>query len=229
VVTTIGAAHLETLRTLEGVVSEKSALVRAVPPSGLVILGDDHEYVSKLEQAAQARVVRVTGKGVDLSKNITRAVCRHMGIPEQITSAVLSDFKSLDARLCRLELPGMTIIDDTYNANPLSMKLGLDTLAAAAKPGRRRLAILGGMAELGEESARHHEEVGAYARSRADVLIGVGNLSREYHPDHWFDTSEACADQIQTLLREGDCLLVKGSASVRMGQIVKKLGTLGPS
>ena len=57
----------------------------------------------------------------------------------------------------------------------------------------------------------------------ADVLIGVGTLSKHYSPDYWYETSDACADRMETLVREGDCVLVKGSASARMGQIVKKL------
>ena len=63
VVTTVGPAHLEHLKTMEGVVREKSAVIRAVPPSGLVILGQDHSYVSNLEQATQAPVMKVTGWG----------------------------------------------------------------------------------------------------------------------------------------------------------------------
>lgn len=223
VVTRIGAAHLELMKTLDGVVQEKSALVRAVSPSGLVILGQGHDYVSQLEQVARAPVVKVTGQGVELSQNITRAVCRHMGVPDAVVSSGLKDFKSPEGRLNRLELAGMVVIDDTYNANPLSMKLGLDTLASMAGQGQRRLAILGGMAEMGEESRRYHEELGDYARSRADLLIGVGELSRHYSPDHWFDSSDACADGIEKLLRCDDCVLVKGSASARMSRVVTKL------
>ena len=123
----------------------------------------------------------------------------------------------------RLELAGMVVIDDTYNANPLSMKLGLDTLSSMAGQGERRLAILGGMAEMGEECRFYHEELGAYARNRTDVLIGVGELARLYSPDHWFDNSDACADGIEQLLRFDDHVLVKGSASARMSRVVTKL------
>ena len=223
VVTRIGAAHLEIMKTVEALVQEKGALVRAVPPSGLVILGQDHDYVSQLEQMTRAPVIKVSGQGIDLSRNITRAVCRHMGIPDDVVNLALSEFKPPQGRLNRLEFVGVTVIDDSYNANPLSMKLGLDTLVQTARSGQRRMAILGGMGELGDEAPRYHEEVGAYARSRADVLVGVGDLSKHYDPDHWFDNSDACADGIESLLRFDDCLLVKGSASTRMWQVVNKL------
>ncbi len=223
VVTRIGAAHLELMKTLDGVVQEKSALVRAVSPSGLVVLGQGHDYVSQFEQMSRAPVVKVGGQGVELSQNIARAVCHHLGIPESVVSSGLKDFKSPEGRLNRVELGGMVVIDDTYNANPLSMKLGLDTLASTVGQGQRRVAILGGMSEMGEDSSRYHEDLGIYARSRADLLIGVGELSRHYSPDHWFESSDACVDGIEKLLRSDDCVLVKGSASARMSRVVTKL------
>jgi UDP-N-acetylmuramoyl-tripeptide--D-alanyl-D-alanine ligase len=226
IVTTIGPAHLERLKTLEGVVWEKSALVRAVPPSGLVILGQDHSYVSHLEREAQAPVVKVSGRGTALSQGITRAVCQHLGIPEGVISIALKDFEPPKGRLNSLKLAGLTVLDDSYNANPLSMQFGLDTLAETAEPGHRRIAILGFMAELGDESVKYHEEVGAYARSRADIVLGVGELAKHYYPDYWFDSSDACADQLEELLRADDCLLVKGSYSAHMDRIVKRLRAL---
>lgn len=223
VVTRIGAAHLEMMKTLDGVVKEKSMLVRAVPPTGLVILGQGHEYVSHFQQAARAPVVKVSGQGVELSQNVAREICHHMGVSEDVVSSALKEFKSPKGRLNRLEFAGMTVIDDSYNANPMSMELGLDTLAETAKPPHRRLAVLGFMAELGADGPRYHEDVGVYARSRADILIGVGELSKLYKPDHWFDSSESCADAIENLLRFDDCVLVKGSHSARMELVVKRL------
>ncbi|MFT3960010.1 Mur ligase family protein [Propionivibrio sp.] len=223
VVTRIGAAHLQKLKTIDGVIEEKGALVRAVPPSGLVVLGQDHEYVARFEQMARAPVVKVPGQGVELSQNIARAICRYMGIPDEVVASALKDFKNPKGRLNRLQVGDILIIDDTYNANPLSMKLGLDTLAREAGQGTRKLAVLGGMSELGENDASFHEEIAAYARSRSDLLVGVGDLARRYNPDIWFETSEACADQIAKLVHPGDCVFVKGSASTRMSRVVERL------
>jgi len=103
------------------------------------------------------------------------------------------------------------------------MKLGLDTLAKESGPGTRKLAVLGGMSELGENGLSFHEDIAAYARSRSDVLVGVGELARHYDPDIWFESSDACAEQIGNLARPGDCILVKGSASARMSKVVQKL------
>ena len=223
VVTTIGPAHLEGLKTLEGVVEEKSTLVRAVPPSGLVIIGQDHSYVSELEREAKAPVIKVPGRGTELSQNITRAVCQYLRVPEEVMASALKTFTGPKSRLNRLTFSDLTVIDDSYNANPLSMKFGLDTLADTAEPGQRRLAILGFMAELGEHARGYHEEIGAYARSRADVVMGIGDLAKHYKAYHWFETSDACAEQIELFIRPGDCVYVKGSYSARMGTIVKKI------
>ena len=224
VVTTIGAAHLENLRTLSGVAQEKGALVRAVSPSGLVILGTDHDYVELLEQMARAQVVKVSGRGVELSRQITMAICRHLGLPDDSVELALLDFRSPAGRLNRIEFPNMTVIDDTYNANPLSTKLGLDTLAQIAESGHRRVAILGTMAELGEQAALLHAEIGHYARERCDLLIGIGIMAKNFHPDLWFETSDDCAAEIEELIKTGDYILVKGSASTKMSQVVKRIG-----
>jgi len=103
------------------------------------------------------------------------------------------------------------------------MKLGLDTLAGSVRPGQRRVAVLGGMGELGDESPKYHQEIGDYARSRCDVLIGISELAKHYTPDHWFADSDACAGAIDSLLRSGDCIFLKGSSSVRMIKVVSKL------
>lgn len=223
VVTRIGAAHLEKLRTIEGVVREKGALVRAVPPSGLVVLGREHDYVRDLEQMSRAPVVVVPGNGIELSQNVARAICDYLRIPAEACEAALKSFARPAGRLNRIDLPALTIIDDTYNANPMSMQLALDTLAESERLQRRRVAVLGPMSELGDDASRYHVELGTYARERADLLIGVGAPSRDYAADHWFATSEACVAAIECMVETGDVVLVKGSASARMPMIVDRL------
>jgi UDP-N-acetylmuramoyl-tripeptide--D-alanyl-D-alanine ligase len=223
VVTTIGPAHLDRLKTVQGVVHEKSAIVLAVPPSGLVVLGADHDYVADLEAQAKGPVVKLPGRGADLARNIAQAVALHLGIPKQAIEAALAEVRPAKGRLNELHLGGMTVIDDSYNANPLSMRLGLDRLAELAQPGQRRIALLGSMAELGDEASQYHQQIGAYAREKADVVIGVGKFARDYGPDHWFPDSDECARQLHGLVRADDCVLVKGSASVRMNITIEPL------
>lgn len=223
VVTSIGPAHLRGLGSLAGVAQEKGTLVRGAPPDGLVVLGDGHDFVDDLERQSRAPVTRVTGRGLDLSKNVARVVCRHLGVPDAVIEEALRDLQPAKGRLNLLEAGGLTIIDDSYNANPLSMRLGLDTLAAITPAGGRRVAVLGTMGELGEASASYHRDIGAHARRCADLLVGVGEMGRSYDPDRFFPDSDACADAIGGLVTPGDCVLVKGSASVGMRKVVQRL------
>jgi len=208
VVTTIGAAHLERFKTLEGVANEKMALVKAVPPSGLVVLGSGHDFVNQLERASNAPVVKVNGRGAEFAENAARAICGYLRIPDAVVEYGLREFKPPKGRLNVLKLGNMTLIDDSYNANPASMRYGLDTLAKSEAKGGRKVAVLGYMAELGENAPQYHEEIGAYARGHADYVIGVGELAKYYDADIWFDSSEACAEQIESVLRQNDCVLV---------------------
>jgi UDP-N-acetylmuramoyl-tripeptide--D-alanyl-D-alanine ligase len=141
-------------------------------------------------------------------------VAQHLGIPEQTIEAALAEVRPAKGRLNELRLGPMTVVDDSYNANPLSMRLGLDRLAELARPGQRRVAILGSMAELGDEAGHYHRQ------------IGLGELAREYRPDHWFADSDECARQVPALVRSADCVLVKGSASVRMNLVMDPLRTV---
>ena len=223
VVTTIGPAHLERLKTLQGVVHEKSAIVSAVSPSGLIVLGSDHDYVADLEAQAKGQVVKLPGRGADLARSIAQVVGLHLGVPKQGIEDALAEVRPVQGRLDVLRLCGMTVIDDSHNANPLSMRLGLDRLAEIAQPGQRRIAFLGSMGELGDETRQYHQQIGAYAQQKADVVIGVGELARHYGPNHWFPDSGECARQVHGLVRAGDCVLVKGSAAVRMHVIIEPL------
>lgn len=223
VVTTIGPAHLERFKTVEGVAKEKMVLVKAVPPNGLVVLGTGHAFVDSFREAASSPVVLVSGQGVALAENATRVVCRHLRIPEDFIDNGIRAFQPPKGRLNILQFGQTTVIDDSYNANPLSMKLGLDMLTKTASPTDRKVAILGFMAELGTHSPEYHREIGRYAHSRVDLLIGIGILAKHYDPDQWFATSEACAEQIESLLGPKDCILIKGSGSAGTRRVVEKL------
>lgn len=223
VVTTIGPAHLERFQTVEGVAKEKIDLVKAVPPTGLVILGTEHDFVIPFSEAARSPVVLVSGRGLELTENATRAVCRHLRIPEDLIDNGIRAFQPPKGRLNILQCGQTTVIDDSYNANPLSMKFGLDMLTKTASPTDRKVAILGFMAELGNHSPKYHREIGLYARKHADILIGIGELARHYEPDQWFPTSEDCAEHIESLLGPKDCILIKGSGSAGTRRVVEQL------
>jgi UDP-N-acetylmuramoyl-tripeptide--D-alanyl-D-alanine ligase len=124
-------------------------------------------------------------------------------------------------------LPGDgVLINDCYNANPLSMNAALEHLVERAG-GRRKVAVLGDMAELGPGAPSYHREVGAAAsRAGVDVILAVGPLARAYLdgargvPDtRWAPTVEQGLATLRRLLQPGDCVLVKGSRAMGLEAI----------
>ena len=123
---------------------------------------------------------------------------------------------------------GATVINDCYNANPLSMRAALDDLATHETSGRR-LAVLGDMLELGPAEREHHRDVGAYAATAGvDVLVAVG--PRAAHMLEAFDgesyavgTAQEAAALTREVLAPGDLLLVKGSRGVGLEVVAETL------
>ena len=113
----------------------------------------------------------------------------------------------------RLELgDGIVLVNDCYNANPVSMRAALDHLSTLGAA--RKIAVLGEMAELGAEAAAYHREVGEHARAvGVDLLIGVGEPARDYGPDELVGAPEEAAELLAAQLGDGDAVLVKGSRS----------------
>jgi UDP-N-acetylmuramoyl-tripeptide--D-alanyl-D-alanine ligase len=109
---------------------------------------------------------------------------------------------------------GVLLVNDCYNANPISMRAALDHLASLPARGRH-LAVLGGMAELGPEAPAFHREVGAHARELGlGPILGVGELARDYVPDEWVPDAEAAVPRADSMLEAGDAVLVKGSRAI---------------
>ena len=121
----------------------------------------------------------------------------------------------------RLELAnGVIVINDCYNANPMSMRAALDELARA--PGRR-VAVLGDMLELGPDERRFHEEIGAYAADHADVIVTVGPLAAAMDGDYAVAGAAEAAALVEELLEPGDTVLVKGSRGVGLEAVAEAL------
>jgi UDP-N-acetylmuramyl pentapeptide synthase len=135
------------------------------------------------------------------------------------------------ARLQIREIGGIQIIDDSYNANPDSMKAALRTLMELDSDGRR-IAVLGEMGELGAESERGHREVGeAAAQMRIDELIAVGSTGATIaraaeqaglKKSVAVGTHLEAAELLEKNAASGDLVLIKGSRSARMEQVLEE-------
>jgi UDP-N-acetylmuramoyl-tripeptide--D-alanyl-D-alanine ligase len=120
------------------------------------------------------------------------------------------------------------VIDDCYNANPMSMRAALDDLAIT--PASRRVAVLGDMLELGPSAPRFHAEIGAHAKAvGVDVLVAVGPLAAAIGDGFAGETHRAAdareaAELAAELVRPGDVVLVKASRGVGLELVCAELG-----
>jgi UDP-N-acetylmuramoyl-tripeptide--D-alanyl-D-alanine ligase len=123
----------------------------------------------------------------------------------------------------RLELgDGIVLVNDCYNANPVSMRAALSHLSSLGAG--RRIAVLGEMAELGPGAEGYHREIGANARSEGvDLLVGVGEAARGYDPDELVGDPEEAAELLAAQLEPGDAILVKGSRSAGLEAVAEAL------
>jgi UDP-N-acetylmuramyl pentapeptide synthase len=278
VVTTIAAAHLEGVGSIEGVQKAKGELVEAIPPGGLVILNADDALVLGLADRAQARVVTfgqsatadvriravsatATGVGFTLAADGTTvgvrlplpgrhnawnaaaavAVGLALGVTLEEAALALGQAAPAKGRLVWREAGAVHLLDDTYNANPTSLRAALDVLRSAGVEDRtagrtpRLWAVLGDMRELGLSSEAAHRDAGLWVaalpvaglatagpgmRVAAEVARAAGC------PDvASFDAPEAAAAHVAARLAPGDRVLVKGSRGMRMERALESLVT----
>ena len=161
--------------------------------------------------------------------NLTNALCAiaigtSLGVEPAEMAPLTSRIQFSRLRGERVELQReILLLNDCYNANPISMRAAIEHLASVPAR-RRRVGILGGMAELGPEAPRFHAEVAARARSLGvEPIIGVGDLARDYEPDEWAPDPLAGAELAERILGPGDVALVKGSRSVGLEALTDAL------
>ena len=126
----------------------------------------------------------------------------------------------------RIELgDGIVLVNDCYNANPVSMRAALDHLASLGAP--RTIAVLGEMGELGPGAPGFHRAVGEHARAAGvDLVFGVGLPARDYDPDELVADPEEAAELLAARLQPGDAVLVKGSRSAGLERVAGELAEL---
>jgi len=131
-----------------------------------------------------------------------------------------------------IELSGdILLVNDCYNANPISMRAALEHLASMDTPGRH-VAVLGEMRELGSTAEEYHREIGAEARRLGvEPILGVGELGRDYAPDAWAPDAQAAIPLAEAMVEPGDAVLIKGSRAVGLelltDELVAHRGTAG--
>jgi UDP-N-acetylmuramoyl-tripeptide--D-alanyl-D-alanine ligase len=242
-ITNIGPVHLELVGDVEGVRRAKAELLEALPPGGTAVVPEDFPV-----ERDDIRVVRVgvSEVVVEDGRMLLGGVsfgftARHHAANAAVALAVLDTLglprpARLDVEFSRwrgeeLPLPGGgLLVNDCYNANPVSMRAALQLLADRAE-GRRRVAILGDMAELGPAGPSYHREVGAAAAELGvDVLVAIGPLARGYLDGaqgvatvRWTPSLEEGLAAVGEVVAPGDCVLVKASRAMGLEVVVDML------
>jgi UDP-N-acetylmuramoyl-tripeptide--D-alanyl-D-alanine ligase len=240
VVTNVGPVHLELVDSLDGVARAKGELIAALPPGGTAIVPegfsvsrDDVEVVRVGAPVATRVDGRTSVGGVSFNFTAQHQVQNAATALAALAALGLPRPDSVDVDFARWRgeeqaLPGGgLLINDAYNANPVSMRAALAYLAERAGD-RRRVAILGDMAELGRTGPEYHREVGAAASELGvDELLAVGELARGYLeggvPGRWVANVHDALRQVDELVRPGDAVLVKASRAVGLEAVATAL------
>jgi UDP-N-acetylmuramoyl-tripeptide--D-alanyl-D-alanine ligase len=248
----VGPVHLELLGTVERVAAAKAELIRDLRPGAACVvpasepLLERHLRRGELDTwtfgpGGEVRLLSFDGGHAEIEArqevvrlelgysephnllNTLAAVAAARALDLPVGGHVSVRFSSLRGEL--VELPGgVTVVNDCYNANPMSMRAALDHLEASSAA--RRIAVLGAMAELGPDSQAYHREIGAHATALGiDVLVPVGEDALAYADGfegevHPVGTPEEAGALLEELARPGDRVLIKGSRSVGLERVL---------
>lgn len=174
----------------------------------------------------------VMGSHNVLNAMVSLAVAAENGIPMEEAASCLTEFTGFKNRQQIYQTETLTVIDDTYNASPVSMKAGLEVLGSIANADRK-VAVLADMKELGEKSPEYHYEIGTYIVSHpVDLVVTLGELAaeiaravKEHAPQivvKEFMEQEPLTAYLKEELKKGDCVLFKGSNSMKLGRVAQQ-------
>ncbi len=176
--------------------------------------------------------IPLPGRHMVLNAMAAATVGRLLGLSVDEIVEGMKNVKPVGGRSHIIQVAGKTVIDDCYNANPASMKAAIDLLTMGLG---RKVAILGDMFELGENSDAMHAEVGAYAAEKdVDIICCVGENSRHMHeaavkgkkPEQdvrYFATRDELLEELPFLLKEQDTILIKASHGMEFDKVVESI------
>ena len=265
VITNIGTAHIEFMRTKENTMAQKARIADYLPAGGKLFVNGDDELLPTLKESRgeqlvtfglsegcdwRAADIKETAEGTCFTcmgpgehfkmfvpaagaHNVRNALCsmavaRFLKLPAEAVVRSVAAYRAPAQRQQIGEYRGITVIDDSYNASPDSMRSAIDVLVSRPVTGKRA-AVLADMLELGDYTRQGHFDTGRYAKEKGvELLIAVGPLSQETAKGYgdgayWFADNDSAAAFLKEQLLPGDAVLVKGSHSMRVGEIAKVL------
>jgi UDP-N-acetylmuramoyl-tripeptide--D-alanyl-D-alanine ligase len=219
VITNIGWAHIELLGSRDNIAQAKAEVIR---PGITVFLnkGDDYyDYLCRVATERKAVIISYASeKIININRAAITAVAKHFDMTDEQISQGLKQYQASPHRQKILTSGDITIIDDTYNANPDAMHFALQILRET--PAKRRIAVLGDMLELGDWAEALHKQVDI---GGIDIVYTYGDLAKNIpHQEHFTDKTKLTA-KLKETLRAGDAMLIKGSRSMQMEAIVEDM------
>jgi UDP-N-acetylmuramoyl-tripeptide--D-alanyl-D-alanine ligase len=264
VVTNVGTAHMEAFESIEGIAAAKKELIDALPDTGTAVLNADDLRVAAMARGkkkvilyglsagahVRAEDVEEPLEGLKFRVGATRftsslygrhsvsnilagfAVAQVYGIaPERLVDAV-KNLQPGKMRGERFDHRGITVYNDCYNSNPDAVRAMLDVLRDT--PGRRRIAVLGEMLELGRWAEPLHRDVGSYAvKQGIDVLVGIRGAAWSFVDAAklaglsagaalFFDEPADAGRAVRMIAQTGDAILFKGSRGVHVEKALEQ-------
>jgi len=251
-ITNIAVAHTENFGNIDNIAKTKSDLFTSLPNDGTAFINIDDDYISTFTTNANQitygfnseadfqgeymdGTLRINDFEISLSfpneimaKNVLAifSVANTVGISPGEIGLLVNTFNMPAGRNDVIIHNGVTIIDDTYNANLESAKAGIDTLSHY--DGNQKIAVIGDMFELGVLTQDHHRELGEYiSNSNIDILLATGELTQlTVDAAHKIDATfyqnkDELINTLTKIANSGDVIYVKGSRGMKMETIIK--------
>lgn len=269
VVTTIGVAHIEYMKTQENIRKEKLSIVEGMSDDGVLLLNGDDLMLAQMRDKMPGntlfygcedwcdykarKIVYREGKSffelvykdecINIELNAlgkhnvancvgAMAVAHLEGIPFEVSKKGFLKFEGQRQQIIELE-GRYTIIDDTYNASPPSVRASIDVLCDMPVEGKKYL-VLADMLELGEDASTYHYDIGKYlSNKKIDEVIVVGELAMNIKraiiescsgiKTYSFSDNEEVAIYLMAVMQPADVVLLKGSNSMHLNEVVQIL------
>ena len=241
VIVNVGPVHLELLGSVEAVARAKAELIAGLGPDAVAVVPADDPLLQPHlrdeirtvhfgpggELEALPHELELPFASAHMRSNALAALAAVRALGVEPSGRIEVELSKLRGQRLLLE-DNVVVINDCYNANPMSMRAALNDLAESASG--RSVAVLGDMRELGPDQRRFHAELGAHAKEVGiDVLVTVGEMARDAGPPfggenlYSLEDAEHAASQIASIVEPGDTVLVKGSRGVGLEVVAEAL------
>jgi len=228
IITNIGPAHLKEFKTLLNIAKEKSQLLNG---ADYAILNQEDDFFDYFKSKTRAKILTFGGKDFyDQNREAAQRVGEILGIDKALIKQGLESYEHPKMRMEEIKKRDFTILNDAYNANPVSMLYALKIFSQQKCSTAYRIAVLGDMLELGLSSKKYHDFIGQNMPSGIGVLITVGDQARRIadivKKNHKiktvaiFKNNKLAASYLRKIIKKGDLVLLKASRGMKFEEIV---------